>query len=411
LAFLLALLVVAASGRPVGAEPRERTFLDRPRLLDDPLGWRSRLEQLGVGLQLFYNQVLAWKPPGGGANPSGVFGHSASYDFLTRVDVEELAGWPGLDLLLHVKGQYERNLNKDVGALSNPIDDADFDEPVYVDELWLQQEFFDGRARLRAGFMEQQTVFDRNAYANAEDRQFLTTFLDNNPLVPLPNGLAAVLLIKPFDRLELAVGAADADNAPRRAGFDTAFDGIDSVTGYLEITYWARLPAPRGSLPGSYRVGMFLDARDREVFGRSDPSGLPRKTRGHLGAYLSVDQVAFREGGEGSQGLGVFARFGYADPDVNRIEWFWSVGGQYEGPLPCRDRDILGLGVYQAIGSSAYRREIDPEFERETGLELYYRIAVLPWLTVTPDFQYVFDPGASGLDDTAVLALRFRVTF
>jgi porin len=96
---------------------------------------------------------------------------------------------------------------------------------------------------------------------------------------------------------------------------------------------------------------------------------------------------------------------------VNRIEWFWSVGGQYEGSLPCRDRDILGLGVYQAIGSSAYRREIDPEFERETGLELYYRIAVLPWLTVTPDFQYVFDPGASGLDDTAVLALRFRVTF
>ena len=79
------------------------------------------------------------KPSGGGANPDGAFGHSGSYDFFARVDLEALVGWRGGDLLLHVKGQYDDNLNADVGALSDPIDDADFDEPVYVDELWLEQ--------------------------------------------------------------------------------------------------------------------------------------------------------------------------------------------------------------------------------------------------------------------------------
>ena len=57
--------------------------------------------------------------------------------------------------------------------------------------------------------MEQQTIFDRNAFANNEDRQFLATFLDNNGVVPLPNGLAATLFLRPFPWLELALGVAD----------------------------------------------------------------------------------------------------------------------------------------------------------------------------------------------------------
>ncbi len=39
-------------------------------------------------------------------------------------------------------------------ALSNPIDGADFDEPIYVDELWLEQSFLRDRGRFRLGFLE-----------------------------------------------------------------------------------------------------------------------------------------------------------------------------------------------------------------------------------------------------------------
>jgi porin len=374
------------------------------RLFGDPAGARSRLERLGIDLQLFYNQFLSGKPSGGGANSDAAFGHSGSYDFFTRVDLEALVGWRGADVLLHVKGQYDRSLDPDVGALSDPIDDADFDSGIYVDELWVQQAVFADRLRLRLGFSEQQTVFDRNAYANSEDRQFLASFLDNNAVVPLPNGLAAMLLVVPAPWLEVALGTADADNRPRRAGFDSAFDSIDSLTGYLEVKL--RSPWERRGLPGHYRLGVFVDGRKLEHF----RSG--RRDRGHVGAYLSFDQLAWREHAGGREGLGLFARAGYADRAVNRVAWFWSVGFEYVGALPGRDRDVLGLGSYQAIRSATYRDAVDSRFERETGIEFYYALRALGWLVITPDFQYIVDPGATGRSgDAFVGTLRFRASF
>jgi porin len=388
-------LLAALAAQPAAADPR---------LLGDAAGMRSRLERLGIGVQLFYNQYVSGNPSGGGEPRSS--GHNGSYDFFTRVDAQELLEWRGLVGLLHVKGQYDRNINADVGGLSDPIDDADFDEPAYIDELWLEQSFAGDRAQLRAGFLEQQTVFDRNAYANNEDRQFLNSFLDNNPIVPLPTGLGAVLLLHPAQRIELALGAADADNVPRSAGFDTAFDGLDSLTGSLEAALRVDLPGASGPLPGRYRVGVFLDGREKRVFG-SD-----RRERGHLGVYASLDQLLLHEASDPRQGLGLFARGGWADGDVNRIEWFWSAGLQYTGPLPGRGHDVVGLGAYQAIGSDQLRDREDPDFDRETGIELYYRIAVFPWLALTPDVQYVIDPGARGKHrDAVVTTMRFRVTF
>jgi porin len=355
-------------------------------------------------LQLFYNQNLSGKPSGGGANPAGVFGHSGSYDLFARVDLDELVGWPGADSLLHVRGMYDRNLNADVGSLSQPIDDADYDEPIYVDEFWIQQSFLAGRLRFRAGILEQQTIFDRNAYANSEDRQFLNSFLDNNAVVPLPNGIGATVVAVPLPWLEIAFGVANADNFPNQPGIDTTFEHFDAVTGHLEIKLAS--PFAATGLTGHTRLGVFVDGRKMTNFRTGN------ERRGHFGAYLSVDQRVWRESAVGPQGLGVFARAGYADRDYNALAWFWSLGGEYIGLVPGRDADTLGVACYQAIGSSVYRDEIAPRFEHETGIELYYRIAALPWLAITPDFQYIIDPGATGTaDDAFVGTLRLRVTF
>lgn len=403
--------LVAPASAPAAEDGRlarlGRHLLESPQLLDDPGGARTRLDELGITLQLFTQQFLGWKAPGGGADTSGRFGASGSYDLFALIDAEELVGWPGLDFLLHVKGQYDDGLNDAVGALGDPIDDADFDEPIYIDELWLQQRLLRDRLRLRLGFLEQQTSFDRNAFANSEDRQFLSAFLDNNAVVPLPNALGVVLIAAPLPWLELALGAADADNVPRDAGFDTAFDGIDGTTGHFELTLRHVFAGPAGELPGSYRLGGFVDGREKTVFG-TEPV---RSGRGDAGAYLSFDQWVYRERPEAWQGLGLFVRAGFADGDVNAVAWSWSLGFQYVGPLPARDADVLGFGVQQVIGSDRYRREVDPDFDSETGIELYYRIELLPWLAVTPDLQYILDPGASGADDAFVGVMRFRVIF
>jgi porin len=414
LALLLALLCIAGAAR-AGAEPAlpddgaggalVRHLAESPRLFEDPWGLRSDLERLGVDLRLFHQQFLGWVPRGG-AGSGRRTGHSGSYDLLVQADAEELLGWTGLSVLLQVKGQYDRSVNDRVGALSDPVDDADFDEPIYVDQLWAQQRFFGDLAALRLGLLEQQVVYDRNAYANSEDRQFMSQFLDNNGLVPLPDGLSAALLLRPREGLELAAGVADSDNRPQRVGFRGAFDNLDGATAYLELTVSVRPDSPRGRLPGHYRFGLFRDGRKLTRFGTT------RSDRGHLGGYLSFDQLLLRESAESEQGLGAFVRFGGADEDVSRTAWFWSLGMQYRGLPPGRDSDVLAVGCYQAIASDRFRRTVAPGADRETGVEIYYSAELLPWLAVTPDLQYVVDPGAmAGARDAVVALLRFRVTF
>ena len=398
----------SGAGAAAASAPPARSLRETPRLLGDPWGARSRLESLGVSLQLFFNTYLGAKVRGG-ADPGDVVRNSGTYDLFTRVDLEELAGVQGLDLLAQVKGGYGRNANPQVGALSDPIDDADFDEPIYLAQLWAEQSLLGQRLRVRAGYLDQQTILDRNAYANTEDVQFMSTFLDNSPIVPLKVGLGAALFVQPVDWLELAIGTADADNQPRGSGFDTAFDGADSLMGYAELAFQLRIAGPRGPLPGAYRLGAFLDGSERAVLS-GDPS--PGAERGHAGFYLSLDQLVFRERRDDTQGIGVFARYGVADDEVNPIARFWSVGLQVEGLLPGRDADVLGLGAYQAIGSDRRRRHVDPAFDRETGVEVYYRIALLPWLALTPDVQLIENPGGSRTTGRAlVLVLRARLSF
>jgi porin len=390
-ALLIALLAAPSSGAA-----------ERQRLFGDPGGRRSALERLGVTLQLFTNHYPTWKIRGGVAG-GGELGHSASYDFFALADLEELAGMRGLTVLVHAKGQYDEGVNDDVGALSDPIDDADFDEAIYPSEVWAQQELLGGRARLRVGFLEQQTIFDRNAFANSEDRQFLSTFLDNTGLVPLPTGLWACLVASLTRGLEIAAGVIDGDNQSPRVGWKTAFDDLESLNLQVEATL--RVEA-RPGLAGNYRLGVFREGRRRAVLGEG------RSRRGHWGVYASFDQMVLREAADASQGLGLFLRFALVDEDVSPASRSWAAGLQYEGPWPGRDGDVLGLGAYQVIASDALRAVARPARRRETGVEVYYRIAARPWLEVTPDLQVIFDPGFSGDGSNAVLAtLRFRLAF
>jgi porin len=48
----------------------------------------------------------------------------------------------------------------------------------------------------------------------------------------------------------------------------------------------------------------------------------------------------------------------------------------------------------------------------EMALEATYRIALTPWWTFQPDFQYIFHPGGStALEDAIMVGLRTTVSF
>ncbi len=392
-------LVLAGAVTLLAGAPSPARGADPTHLLGDPGGARSRLEAAGLAIDAFWNHQMGLALRRGQAGDTA---QSGSFDLFLRADLERHGLGPGATALLLVKSNYNRNVNDRVGALGDPVDDADFDEAAYVDQLWLERSFAGGRLRARLGYLDQQVAFDRNAYANAEDRQFSNAALDNSLIVPLEIGLGALLVAAPTGWLELALGVADADNPIRQTGFDTAFDGADGWTWNLEL---ALRGSPLAGRPGTLRLGGFRDGAERPVLGRG------RAERGHLGAYLSADQRVWSEAGDPAQGVGLFARAGFADRHVSRIEGFWSAGLQWDGPLPGRDTDGAGLAVYQTLPSDLLRERVEPDAARETGVELYYRAQLTPWLALTPDFQWIHQPGGRrDARDAAVFLLRVRVS-
>lgn len=131
---------------------------------------------------------------------------------------------------------------------------------------------------------------------------------------------------------------------------------------------------------------------------------------GNTGVYLIGEKLVVPETEGSSQGLGVFAQAGQAAQDRNPNSWYFGAGLHYQGPIPDRDDDELLLAVNMATFSSRYRDTYAGTEYAERVVELSYRLAVTPYLTLTPDAQYINNPGGDPtLKDALIVYLRSEV--
>jgi porin len=391
---------------------------EAPTMTDDWFGLGPALRDLGFNLKYFWNSHYYSVMKGGGRTSGGR--HSATYDWLITLDFERMGVIENGEMLVHARQQFSDSVNRITGSTQQVNDDADGDRSLYVDQLWYRHHFLNDRVSLQVGYLDFQTIVDRNVYANSEDKQFMNAMLDNNPLFPTASaaGLGMTLYLRPCDWYELILGVADAQRLPLyKPGFSTTFHDEAWFLGYMEHNLKIELPSDNGPLPGNYRFGAMYDPNPRDFFVRP---GRRAESTGNRGAfYLSFDQMLFRERPEDEQGLGWFCRYGYTRDDVRSdagfYNQFWSTGFAYTGLVPGRDGDTLGLAIAQLVPSDQYRRRIDDTVNKETAYELYYAIQVTPWLVIAPDIQYIDNPG--GLDNdglpshTIAGGLRMRITF
>lgn len=404
--------VFAASETAQASQPTPKDkWWQQPRMTGNWGGERDELSARGLDLSFYYNSFVGIRATGG-AEPGSTTKYSGSIDFFLQADSQKMGLWQGGQLLMQVKSNQGKNINPSVGAISDPIDDADFTKWIYIDQLWYQHSFLNRKLQVRAGYLDLQTIIDRNAFANSEDVQFMSTLLDNNnAIVPLLIGFGAAVFVDPADWLSFTFGISDRDNTILQAGWDTAFDDFESLMAYGEGTLKSQFPSPRGNLAGNYRFGILHDPREKAIFGTGGEESDPDISPGDVGFYMSFDQMLFPEEPNSQQGLGAFFRWGHRDETVNKLKEVWSAGFQYRGAFPKRDKDLLGFGFYSVLGSDKYKQHSDPEFDRETGYEVYYSFQLTPWLTFSPDFQFIDSPGArESAKDAVVFAFRTRFT-
>ena len=76
-----------------------------------------------------------------------------------------------------------------------------------------------------------------------------------------------------------------------------------------------------------------------------------------------------------------------------------------------RQQDSFGIGYYHTDLSDDLPKALN--LSSEQGIEIYYNIAITKSMHITPDFQWIINPGAGfeGRDNAVVFGIRSQMNF
>ena len=411
-----------------------RSILERPSLTDGFFGLNDYLADYGLEVALGLTQVAQQNVHGGLSSDEQDGHYTGSYDLEVGADTARLLGREGGSIFMLAEGSWPKAEGVgpgSVGSFFGVNGDAGGERAMDVTELWYQQDVWGDALQVRAGKVDltsgfacsgMPSSFDGNLYANDENTQFLNGALVNNPTIPFPdNGLGVMAQWQPVGCTYVAAGVQDGQADARETGLGTAFHDEDWFFYIAEAGVVVGQDRRAGALPGTYRVGLWLDGQEKQRYG----SG--RLKRDDVGWYVSCEQMVWCEpsdeggtgasGGGGEQaedeaesgeGLAVFGRYGWADEEVNELGKFWSVGVSYKGLVPGRDDDVMAFGVAQGIFSD---KADEFREDAETACELYYRAVVMGSVALSPSVQYIASPGGQGTSDAVVVGARLEMIF
>lgn len=110
------------------------------------------------------------------------------------------------------------------------------------------------------------------------------------------------------------------------------------------------------------------------------------------------------------EGIGIYGRVGMTAGDPNPIQSSLAIGISGEGMARSRPWDGFGIGVYRYDWTGGLSTALGTPLRSETGLELYYNLALTPWLTISPNLQLI-QPATAGAPLLTLLGLRSVVRF
>jgi len=307
---------------------------------------------------------------------------------------------------LHLEAGQGAGLEDNLTLYSNVNRDAgDSDAKVELTEFWYEQNLFKDKAAVTFGKLDPTAYFDQNEVANDETAQFLGRIFRNSPTVEFPDNNAGIrVAYLPVEWLELGYGMFNAKSGWEKIG-DNLFNigQVSFKTNFL-------------NLPGNYRFyGWSNNANHTKWLDTEKTKEIA------YGFGLSFDQKA-------NDIVTLFARYGWQNPKVYNpelaaidgsyysLEQSWSAGLQVKGKPWGREKDVLAFAVGQVIPSNDYKKANDGYLAKAEGhLETYYRIHINNHLSISPDFQYIWNPfGKDVAGDTSgifVGGMRAQVDF
>jgi porin len=457
---IAAVVLACTLADPAAAQPIEEPttyvgdFWSRPRLTGDWGGFRDELARRGIRLDV----DLLLTPQGvasGGRDTGAEFWGNAEYTL--NLDTGKAGLWPGGFLRVIANSGFGESVLQDSGAISPVNTSALLPKPNEPNTGLMHatfMQFLHPKFGLVAG-----KFFTLDGDPGEFTGNYRTQFLNGALAFPLTAALVPIsaygggIVALPWKNVTLSALALDPSGTPTNNDVSEAFrDGI-MVLGKAKVAIkpfnlvghqgvqvmWsnkerfsldqdpsniARIALgeqfPRLADPGPVLARII----ERFFPGLLVPVSAPNKKSDTWAVFYSFDQYLWQPNDDPKRGIGIFFTFGATDGNPNPIKYSYGMGIGGNGVVPGRPNDNFGLGWAHTDFSSQFvpflREQLHVGLDHEDAIEMYYNVAVTPWLNVTADLQ-IINPGLKktlGSDgrlrdvDTAVVAgLRLYARF
>lgn len=391
----------------------------RAALLGDWGGTRQQLMDKGLKFEMSVTQIMQSNWAGGLKDGNN---YQGNVRFGIQLDTGKAGLWPGGLMVVRGESRYGRSDITKTGALV-PVNTATlFPEPerdvTALTDMYFVQ-FLSPTFAVTAGKMSPR---EANVFAHDETTQFMNAAFNFNlaciTTVPL-DFLAAGFIVRPTDWFMVTTLFLDSEGEANKSGFDTAFHEGMTVYQNAEVTI------KPFDMIGHQRLAWTWSDKERIQFDQNARGILGDLVKWKLGLgpkpalatkdkdwsiMYDFDQFIYNLPGKPDKGLGVFGRFGVTSGEVNPVGTFYSIGIGGKGMIPGREDDTFGIGYYYLGLSDKLPRAIRHRTDDEQGVELYYNIAITPWLHLTPDLQ-IINPVLDRADTVVVGGIRLKIDF
>lgn len=426
-------LAIAALFATTTAYAADDSF--QPGITGDWNGTRSELQNEGWEFQGKWISEGAWNPSGGdrqsatGAN---------ELDFAVLADLGKLIGDDG--------GKFEAKITKRFGA--NLVGAAGLNTLMQVQEIYgrggiwrltdlsFSQDLLDKKVNVLVGRLDPGSDFDV-FICNFENLSFCGSppgNIDGDYWYNAPIGQwGARLKVSPVKSIDLEAGAYQFNPRNLTDGFSLAFSGGKGTLIPFQLEWKPKLFS---ALPGEYQIGGWYStthAPDTYYDLNGNAAALtglaPHIDTGRDGFFISLRQQVTGTAppkdaapGTNGKGLSLFLNYTQSDERTSPIDRQFAIGASYKGAIPGRGNDEIALafgttrenpriGAGEALHNAAGLSPFEPVQDTEYVTELDYRAAIGKGATLTPNLQFIADPGGvSARSHIVVIGLKTMIS-
>ena len=378
--------------------------------------WREELERKGITISIEDIYDFQGNPAGGRTQMGTVFGRSTGS---MTLNLQKLLSWQNASVI--VSGIFQTGSD----LATTYIGSWDFTSSIAgthtlrFNEYYLQQKLLHDKLTLRMGQIDAQNEFDNQVIGADDPAAAFKTWINNSLCCNVPTTIQTYASFSPAGKpglfirgdptkhvfYKLAVLSSphspfvgdpsgirfDLRNAPDEA----------STLGYLRGD-------DSSAHPGVYKIGQIHN------FGHFKSFISHRLSHGNDEYFVDVGQALWRRKVGGHyvhQGVDYQFSISATPRRLNVNDWEALTGIRLVGLTYKRPADIVAIGAINSHFSRDYSQELarlgQPGRASQTTMEVGYKFVIRRWISIWPDFQYIWKPsGDKRLGDAPVLALR-----